>query len=452
MKYLLTMSLSGSTMAGIYMLLRGLLRDNVPARLQYLLVKAAILYYLIPLPFVKRWYVNIAEHLLPERKNIAQASTAWAGYMVHANEKIYINVYMKIQVIVVAMWLVFVITWLSCKMNDYCKTRKRVLNCADQIINKEESAFLEQLKKQCGVERKVTVYQDNVSGRSITFGFLKPVILCDQKPGSLEAELVLSHELIHIKRWDVWWKVVVQCVILLHWWNPMAWIMYRDFERTCEWSCDEIVVQDRSKDEIKRYLKLMIMESVRIEESKRKNQRWATGFGTEAEKIKKRMDNVMKIRKWNKIAAGVLVTVFVLANSLTVLAYEDTIQGELKEGMSQDEAEYVIKGETWQFIPDDVKTEEAEEADLYIPCTNEIRYDNQFVDAEGNIYQVYGVESASTYRSCSHTYVSGRQVMHDKNWDGSCIVKVHEADRCSKCGYLLIGDLISETKYTKCPH
>ncbi len=452
MKYLLIMSLSGSTMAGIYMLLRGLLRDNMPARLQYLLVKVAILYYLIPLPFVKRWYVNIAEQLLPGRKNIAQASTAWAGYMVHANEKIYINVYMRIQIIVVVIWLVFAITWLSCKMNDYCKTRKRVLNCADQIITKEESAFLERLKKQCGVERKVTVYQDNVSGRSITFGFLKPVILCGQEPDSSDAELVLSHELIHIKRWDVWWKVLVQCVILLHWWNPMAWIMYRDFERTCEWSCDEIVVQDRSKDEIKRYLKLIIMESVRIEESKRKNQRWATGFGTEAEKIKKRMDNVMKMRKWNKIAAGVLVTVFVLANSLTVLAYEDTIQGELKENMPQGEIEYFMEGEAWQFIPNEVEVEIQEEVASYIPYTNEVRYDNQFVDVEGNIYCIQGDESVSVYRSCDHNYVAGQQVMHDKKWDGSCIVKVYEADRCSKCGYLLIGSFVSEHKYAVCPH
>ena len=118
MKYLLIMSLSGSTMVGIYMLLRGLLRDKMSARLQYLFVKAAILYYLIPLPFVKRWYVSIAEHLQPERKSIAQASAAWAGCMVYANEKIYINGYMKIQMIVIVIWLAFATLWLSYKMND----------------------------------------------------------------------------------------------------------------------------------------------------------------------------------------------------------------------------------------------------------------------------------------------------------------------------------------------
>lgn len=60
MKYLLIMSFSGSTMVVIYMLFRILLRDQMPARLQYLLVKVAALFYLIPLPFVKDWYVALA--------------------------------------------------------------------------------------------------------------------------------------------------------------------------------------------------------------------------------------------------------------------------------------------------------------------------------------------------------------------------------------------------------
>ncbi|MBD5477237.1 MAG: M56 family metallopeptidase [Lachnospiraceae bacterium] len=452
MKYLLIMSLSGSTMVGIYMLLRGLLRDKMSARLQYLFVKAAILYYLIPLPFVKRWYINIAEHLQPERKSIAQASAAWAGYMVHANEKIYINGYMKIQIIIIVIWLAFATLWLSCKINDYCKTRKRVLDCADQIITKEESSFLERLKEQCGVERKVTVYQDNISGRSITFGFLKPVILCDQKPGSPDAELILCHELIHIKRWDVWWKVLVQCVILLHWWNPAAWIMYRDFERTCEWSCDEIVVQDRTKDEIKRYLKLMILESTKVEEGEKKYQRWAAGFGTKAEKIKKRMDNVMKMRKWNKSAAGAVVAVLVAANSLTALAYEDTIHEGLNRNMSQAEVEYFMEGQTWQYIPKEVEVEVLEEADSYIPYNNDIRYDDQFVDADGRIYPTQDEGVTGVYWGCNHNYEPGTRVMHDKKSDGSCLVKVYDAERCSKCGFVLVGDFISETRYAKCPH
>ncbi|MDE6739259.1 MAG: M56 family metallopeptidase [Lachnospiraceae bacterium] len=452
MKYLLIMSLSGSTMVGIYMLLRGLLRDKMPARLQYLFVKAAILYYLIPLPFVKRWYINIVEHLLPEQKSIAQASAAWAGCMVYANEKIYINGYLKNQIIMLVLWLMFAIMWLSYESNDYCKTRKRVLSCADQVITKEEGAFLERLKRHCGVKRKVTVYQDDVSGRTITFGFMKPIILCNQQMGGSEAELLLCHELIHVKRWDVWWKVLMQCVILLHWWNPVAWILYRDFERTCEWSCDELVVQGRTKEEVKRYLKLMIMESVKVEECEKEYQQWAAGFGTDAEKLKKRMENVMKMRKWNKVVAGAVVAVVVLANSMTALAYEDTIRVESHESVSQDEVKYFMDGEVWQFHADEIRVEAKEKMDSYMPDTYEIRYEKQFMDTKGNIYQIQDEKMISVYKSCNHNYVSGQEAIHNKKSDGSCIVRVYDAERCSKCGWILLGSFVSETKYAKCPH
>lgn len=452
MKYLLIMSLSGSTMVGIYMLLRCLLRDQIPARLQYQLVKAAALYYLVPLPFLKGWYTALAEYLRPKGENVSHASAVWAGCMVHANEKTYINGYLKVQMLVAALWLIFAVMWLMYELSDYCKTRKRVLTCADQVMTKEESACLEQLKKYCGVKRDITVYQDVTGGKTITFGFFSPIVLCDQKPGSPEAELLLCHELVHIKRWDVWWKMLMQCVILLHWWNPAAWILYRDFERASEWSCDEVVVRNRTKNEVKRYLHLMILESIKAEESGRPYRRWVTGFGTGAEQLKKRMENVMRMRKWNKVAAGAVVAALVLANSLTVFAYEDTIEVTTQKSVTQDEVNYVMSGESWQFIPEEIESATSEEAALYITYDIEIVYDKQFVDSEGNVYPIPDETIASTYRSCSHNYVAGQQVIHDKQSDGSCLVKVFEAHRCSKCGMILLGDQISEIKYMVCPH
>lgn len=45
MEYLLVMSLSGSMMIGIYLLLKWLLKDKVSARLYYLLIKESVLFF-----------------------------------------------------------------------------------------------------------------------------------------------------------------------------------------------------------------------------------------------------------------------------------------------------------------------------------------------------------------------------------------------------------------------
>ncbi|MBD5514925.1 MAG: M56 family metallopeptidase [Lachnospiraceae bacterium] len=455
MKYLLFMSLSGSTMVGVCMLLRFLFRDKMSARLQYLFARVAVLYYLIPLPFVKKLYESIAGYILPEKKVTAsQVSLIWSGYMVRANGKTYINGYLKAQLVVVVLWLLISFLWLIFELHDYLKTRKKILSYADKVITKEEAAFLERLKNRYDLKRSITVYQENTGVGTITFGLLRPVILCDQRMGSPSAELILCHELIHIKRWDILWQMLRQLAFLLHWWNPVMWILYRDFERVCEWSCDEVAVQGRTKDEKKMYIRLLIMESTKEKYGSHTRLQWGMSFenASAARKLEKRMENVMKKKNWNKTIAGIVTVTLVLVNSLTVFAYNDTVRGELEESTLQEEVEYFMAGETWQFISDDTNEVQAESVTNYISDIMEITFDEQFVDMDGNIYPVQCELSVGTYASCDHTYVSGQQIIHDKKIDGGCIVKIYSAQRCSKCSNVLIGSRINEISYAVCPH
>lgn len=76
MEYLLVMSLSGSTMTGIHLLLWYLLKDKICARFYNLLARVAILYYLIPLPYLKKYYIAVFRDLWPESSQEIFAGTA----------------------------------------------------------------------------------------------------------------------------------------------------------------------------------------------------------------------------------------------------------------------------------------------------------------------------------------------------------------------------------------
>ena len=65
MEYLLVMSLSGSMMIGIYLLLKWLLKDKVSARLYYLLIKESVLFFFFFLPFLKGWYRQVIRTVMP---------------------------------------------------------------------------------------------------------------------------------------------------------------------------------------------------------------------------------------------------------------------------------------------------------------------------------------------------------------------------------------------------
>lgn len=174
---------------------------------------------------------------------------------------------------------------------------------------------------------------------------------------------------------------------------------------------------------------------------------WEIGFGPEMRRVKERMDNLMRNRRWNRFVAGTLVAALIFANSMTVLAYRDGYNEILSENASQEQIENMLDDDVSLFAPDETEGEfltEYEEDEI-----EEILYDRQFVDEEGNIYMVPDVEP---HWGCDHSYVSGKDVRHDLKSDGSCEVTVYKAERCSKCGTVKIGDLISITYYPSCPH
>lgn len=79
--------------------------------------------------------------------------------------------------------------------------------------------------------------------------------------------------------------------------------------------------------------------------------------------------------------------------------------------------------------------------------------DSYFTDENGTSYNVAISDvDISEKKLCKHTYVSGTYTRHDKKTNGSCKVLKYQAQRCSSCQNLVLGNLISTYTYTKCPH
>lgn len=72
------------------------------------------------------------------------------------------------------------------------------------------------------------------------------VVPCDQWSQLTVAErhVVLRHELGHYVRKDVWWTLPVRFVVLLHWFNPLAWLAARRVEETAECAADKYALQN----------------------------------------------------------------------------------------------------------------------------------------------------------------------------------------------------------------
>ena len=452
MEYLLVMALSGSTMTGIYLLLRYLLKDKICARLYDLLARVAVLYYLVPLPYLKKYYVAVIRFLWPESSlEISRVPLTWRNHIVHAEGTLHVNIFAGLQTAAVVIWLSGICLLMAKQVAEYVRLVRLAAGYADRVMTPEQRSFLDGLKKQYGIRRRVFLYEAPEKEYTMTFGFFCPVIVCGRETASREAELLVRHELVHIKRMDAFWKMFMQLAAMLHWWNPLVWKLRRDFEQVCECSCDEIVMQEKTKEEVKEYLRLMI-EEAQEKKTEKVSMRWKSGFGDDAQKIKERMENLMKRKKWSRIAAVTLVTVLAFANSMTVFAYREPFEREVTENTSAEEIDRMIQNDTFAFVPEEIEEEVAQEfKQSEMPkVVQEILYDRQFVDEAGNIYPIPEDDGVEPY--CNHTFVSGTGYDHTKTSGGGCIVTEFYAQRCSKCGYVIQGAEISRHIYATCPH
>ena len=93
-------------------------------------------------------------------------------------------------------------------------------------------------------------------------GIAVPRIYLPSSLSSLDAAMVLSHEKMHIRRKDHWWKPLGCGLLVVYWFHPLIWIAYFLFCRDIELACDEAVIKRLSGPDKKAYSNALLNCSV----------------------------------------------------------------------------------------------------------------------------------------------------------------------------------------------
>ena len=95
-----------------------------------------------------------------------------------------------------------------------------------------------------------------------TLGILRPRIYLPDSLRGTARQAVLLHEQTHIRRGDPLTKPLFYAAVCLHWFNPLAWLAFRGFERDMEAACDEAAVQGRPLPERNAYCETLLQFAV----------------------------------------------------------------------------------------------------------------------------------------------------------------------------------------------
>lgn len=153
-------------------------------------------------------------------------------------------------------------------------------------------------------------------------GFLHPrIILPHTDLSESDFYYTALHELTHYRRRDMFYKWLVQITVCLHWFNPFVYLMCRETNRLCELSCDERVIDSIPEDARKSYGTTLVnavgaggsykdtLASVTLNESK--------------ELLKGRLDAIMKYKKLSKLMryATLFITGILIGSAVVLGAY-----------------------------------------------------------------------------------------------------------------------------------
>ena len=143
--------------------------------------------------------------------------------------------------------------------------------------------------------RKPALYFSDSARTPMMLGVVKPMIVLPYREYDEELLLnILRHELTHYRRFDTLYKWVTSAVLSLHWFNPLAWFIRREVNRSCELSCDEMLLRSMNKDEKQSYGNSLLLMAA---QSPLPSAVVATSFATEKRNLKERLVQIMNYKK-----------------------------------------------------------------------------------------------------------------------------------------------------------
>lgn len=126
-------------------------------------------------------------------------------------------------------------------------------------LEKLDSKLFEQIKSELNIKRKVNLCKCSLINSPLFVGFVSPIILMPYTNYTdEELKLIYKHELTHFKRMDVWYKLILVIASVVHWFNPLVYLMRRYASKDIEYTCDDIVTKDLSLEQRKEYSKVIL--------------------------------------------------------------------------------------------------------------------------------------------------------------------------------------------------
>ncbi|WP_010251004.1 M56 family metallopeptidase [Acetivibrio cellulolyticus] len=221
------------------------------------------------IPYNSEVQTNIGGKLQTKYSNAAQTNQSKDEFSsknetsMSGKQKEHIDSKQVVMFLAAIVWILGTVILIAISVIMYLGTVKRlktaVIYSYDRIVNK--------VSRRLKLRRKIHLFSSDVINTPIVCGLIKPRIILPlslvQGSDLSALEHIVTHELIHIKRFDYLIKPLSVLAMCIHWFNPVIWLCFFLSQKDMEMSCDEKVIDVSDADIRSDYATSLINLSVR---------------------------------------------------------------------------------------------------------------------------------------------------------------------------------------------
>lgn len=259
--FLLTTALVDSLLFFITKLINYILsRLGYGMHVQYLLMKCSLFIYtafsLVTL--LHYFFIN-----LPTYNYVNKTEFPSFSYMVDYHSSALTTLYQKkdfqLFLLLLGIWLLGFLLFFLLRLTLEKIQLKKIMKHNRPLEYVSFELNLRPILEELHLKRKVTLYVNNTINTPFSIGIRKASIVFPYAQFSEEEiYLLLKHELTHIQSQDIPFKTLMCLISGLHWYNPIIQCFANDFYHMSELSCDEQVLNGKSKKERSIYAHLLL--------------------------------------------------------------------------------------------------------------------------------------------------------------------------------------------------
>ena len=203
---------------------------------------------------------------------------------------------------------------------------------------KEVELLAGRIAKDLGMTYSGPIRETSLMTSPAVVGLFHPTLLLPAGIASRltddELQMVLRHELAHLKRGDLWMNFVATALQIVHWFNPLLWFTFACMRQDREMATDALAISSSRSNSPFAYGQMLLKLAVHYPPSR--GMALSAGILETHQNLKRRLEQIIEVRPnayaWSTPGLGLIIVLATVgltrASVPAVLGNETTITSD----------------------------------------------------------------------------------------------------------------------------